>query len=95
MPPRKSHCRVVTPPESEPASPNVAPALQPEASTSQDNVGPGDVPGNDKRAHGGSGPEIRVNNPDAVPPKRTKNFTPDILYFFDRTGVRAACKECR
>ena len=62
MPPRKSHCRVVTPPESEPTLPNVAPALQPEASTSQDNVGPGDVPGNDERAHGGSGPEIRVNN---------------------------------
>jgi len=73
----------------------VAPALQPEASTSQDNVGPGNVLGNDKRAHGGSGPKIRVKNPDAVPPEHTKNFAPDILYFFNRTGVRAACKECR
>jgi len=95
MLPCKSHCQVVTPPESEPTLPNVAPVLQPEASTSQDNVGPGDILGNDKRAYGGSSPEIRVNNPDAVPPKCTKNFVPDILYFFDRTGVRAPCKECR
>jgi len=73
----------------------MAPALQPEASTSQDNIGPGDVSGNDKQAHGGSSPKIRVNNPDAIPPECTKNFVPDMLYFFNRTGVRATCKECR
>ena len=93
---KKSCCRVVTPPESEPASPSVAFASQPEASTSQ--VNPGDVSGNDERAHGGSGPDtgIRLNNPDAVPPKcKNKNLMPDIEFFFDRTGARVVCKECK
>ena len=95
-PRKKSRRRVVTPPESEPASPSVAFASQPEASTSQ--VNPGDVSGNDKRAHGGSGPDtgIRLNNPDAVPPERkNKNLAPDIEFFFDRTGARTVCKECK
>ena len=93
---KKSHHRAVTPPESKPTSPSVAFVLQPEASTSQ--VNPGDVSGNNKWAHGGSGPDtgIRLNNPDAVPPKhKNKNLVPDIEFFFDRTGARAICKECK
>ena len=95
-PRKKSHRRVITPPESEPASPSVAFALQPEASTSQ--VNPGDILANNKQAHGGSGPDtgIWLNNPDAVPPKcKNKNLASDIEFFFDRTGARAVCKECK
>lgn len=88
--------RVVTPPESEPSLPDVAPAPRPaalQASTSQDSFDPGDVPGNDEGAHGDSGPDIRVNDPDAVPVR--KGGALDVKFFFDKTGARAICKECR
>ena len=71
-------------------------ASQPEVSTSQ--VNPGNVSGNDERAHGGSSPDtgIRLNNSDAIPPEcKNKNLMPDIEFFFDRTGARAVCKECK
>jgi len=79
--------RIVTSPEPEPASPSLAPSsrstdLQPS---------PGDVSGSDESAH-----NIGINDPDAVPiPRKTGAGAPDIQFFFDKTGSKTVCKECR
>ena len=51
----------------------------------------GDVSGSNKSAH-----DIGINDPDAVPilPK-TGTGTPDIQFFFDKSGSKTVCKECR
>ena len=95
--PRKSNRRgrAVTPPESEPS--NVARTSQPaalRASTSQDNSDSGDVSGSDNGAPSDPGTKVVVNNPDAVPVRKGV-VAYDILHFFDKSGVRAVCKECR
>jgi hypothetical protein len=54
-----------------------------------------DVPGSDEPARSdSSGPDIDVNDPDAVP-ILPKAGAPDIRFFFDKTGSKAVCKECR
>ena len=79
--------RIVSSPEPKPASPSLAPSscstdLQPSL---------GDVSGSDESAH-----NVGINDPDAVPilPK-TSASTPDIQFFFDKSGSKTVCKECR
>lgn len=78
-------------PEPEPSPSNMAPlqTATPHKVFNLDNV-----PGSDKPAHDDTGHDVGVNDPDAIlKPKRTG--TPDLQYFFDRTGVGAVCKLCR
>ena len=79
--------RIVSSPEPEPTSPSLAPSsystdLQPS---------PGDVLGSNKSAH-----NVEINDPDTVPilPK-TGASAPDIQFFFDKSGSKTVCKECR
>jgi len=76
--------RIVSSPEPKPASPSLAPSLQ-----STDLPSPGDVSGGDKSAH-----DVGINDPDAVPIPH-KTGAADIQFFFDKTGSKAVCKECR
>jgi len=79
--------RIVSSPEPKPASPSLVPSshstdLQPSL---------GDVLGSDKSAH-----NVGINNPDAVPiPPKTGAGAPDIQFFFDKSGSKTVCKECR
>jgi len=81
------NCRIVSSPEPEPASPSLVPSsrstdLQPSL---------GDVLGSDKSSH-----NVGINNPDAVPiPPKTGAGAPDIQFFFDKSGSKTVCKECR
>jgi len=75
----------------------VACILQPvalQASTSQDNSDSGDVSGSDNGAPSNPGTKVVVNNPDAIPMHKGV-IAYDILHFFNKSGVRAICKECR
>ena len=79
--------RIVSSPEPEPALPSLAPSshstdLQPSL---------GDVLGSNKSAH-----DVGINDPDAIPilPK-TGAGAPDIQFFFDKSGSKTVCKECR
>jgi len=81
------NCQIVSSLEPKPTSPSLAPSsrstdLQPSL---------GDVLGSDKSAH-----NIGINDPDAVPilPK-TGTGAPDIQFFFDKSGSKTVCKECR
>jgi len=78
------NCCIVSSPEPEPASPSLAPS-----SRSTDLPSLGDVPGGDESAH-----NVGINNPDAVPIPH-KTGAADIQFFFDKTGSKAVCKECR
>ena len=75
---------IVSSPEPEPALPSLAPL-----SWSTDLPSPGDISGGDKSAH-----DIGINDPDAIPIPH-KTGAADIQFFFDKTGSKAVCKECR
>ena len=91
MPPRRRP--VVPSPEPERPSPSPAPALQP--TDSQESFGLGNVSGSDEPADSDHGHDEGVNNPDAIPKRRDKGGPADIQFFFDRTGNKVVCKECR
>jgi len=77
------HNRRIVSPDLEPASP----AAIPEEIFNLD-----DVPGNDN-PDSDFGRDVGVNDPDTIP--MPKSGALDIHYFFDKTGEKIVCKECR
>jgi len=79
--------QIVSSPEPKPALPSLVP------SSHSTNLQPslGDVSGSDESAH-----NVGINDPDAIPilPK-TGAGAPDIQFFFDKSGSKTVCKECR
>ena len=65
------------------------------SSLKPENFNLNNVPGSNKPAcSDSSGHDIDVNDPDAIP-ILPKAGAPDIRFFFDKTGSKAICKECR
>jgi hypothetical protein len=63
------------------------------SSPEPESINPDDVPGSDEPAHSDSGRDNDINDPDAVPILRKAGS--DIRFFFDKTGSKTVCKECR
>jgi hypothetical protein len=107
MPPRNRprNRQAVVPPNPKPSLPSPASTSLPanlRAGTSQENFDLGNVSGSDdsdEPAHGDYrdvAGDLGVNDPDAIPTLPVhKDRTPDLTYFYDRTGPMVVCKECR
>ena len=79
--------QIVSSPEPEPALPSLAASLH--STDLQPSLG--NVLGSNESAH-----NVGINNPDAVPiPPKTGAGAPDIQFFFDKSGSKTVCKECR
>jgi hypothetical protein len=64
--------------------------MQASALQDRENLNRGDVSDSDEPDHG---LDVHVNNPDVAPTSR--KIAADIHYFFDKTGDKVVCKECK